>query len=120
MSEQHFHNLNDLSQGILRELAPGMETRIFPGENVMISVVRIEAGKAGDVHHHPQEQWGVLLEGSGTRIQDGKPHPVSKGDFWQTPGGVPHGFEAGPDGAVILDIFSPPRDEYRTTGVGFK
>jgi len=59
-----------------------METRIFPGENVMISIVRIDAGKAGEIHHHPQEQWGVLLEGSGTRIQGGKPHPVTNGDFW--------------------------------------
>ena len=42
-----------------------METRIFPGKNVMISVVKINPDTSGQIHDHPQEQWGVLLEGSG-------------------------------------------------------
>ena len=119
VAEQHFFNLHDMSQGISRTLAEGLETRIFPGENVMISVVRISPNKSGEIHHHPQEQWGVMLEGSGVRIQDGVEHEVRRGDFWQTPGQVPHGFRAGAQGAVILDIFSPPRDEYRRAGRGF-
>lgn len=119
MSEQLFFNLDDLAQGIRRTLAEGLETRIFPGERAMLSVVRAEPNKAGRVHAHPQEQWGVLLEGSGVRLQDGVEHAVRKGDFWRTPGGVEHGFTAGPEGAVILDIFSPPRDEYRVAGAGF-
>lgn len=119
MTQQHFFNLHDLSQGIARDLTDGVRTRIFPGENVMISVVRITPNRAGEIHHHPQEQWGVMLEGSGVRIQDGVEHPVKAGDFWQTPGNVPHGFIGGPDGAVILDIFSPPREEYKQAGSGF-
>ena len=119
MSE-HFFNLNDLTQGIVRQLAEGMETRVFPGENVMISIVRIAPGAAGDLHSHPEEQWGVLLEGGGVRNQDGRDHAVTAGDFWQTPGGVAHSFCAGPDGAVVLDIFSPPREEYRKAGQGFR
>lgn len=119
MGEQHFFNLHDLSQGIARDLTSGVRTRIFPGENVMISVVRITANREGEIHHHPQEQWGVMLEGSGVRIQDGVEHPVKAGDFWQTPGNVPHGFRGGPEGAVILDIFSPPREEYKKSGSGF-
>lgn len=116
---QRFFNLHDPTQGIARQLTEGLETRIFPGDNVMISVVRIAPGKAGDLHAHPEEQWGVLLEGSGVRTQDGYDHSVSAGDFWQTPGGVPHSFRAGSDGAVVLDIFSPPREEYRKAGRGF-
>ena len=100
-------------------LAEGLEAKIFPGENVMLSVVRIAANCSGETHSHPQEQWGVLLEGSGVRIQDGIEHEVSTGDFWQTPGGIAHGFRAGPNGALVLDIFSPPRDEYRRPGAGF-
>ena len=119
MSGRHFFNLDDLTQGIARDLADGLQTRIFPGENVMISVVRVGPERAGKLHSHPEEQWGVMLEGSGVRIQDGVEHEVKAGDFWQTPGNVEHGFRGGPDGAVILDIFSPPRNEYRQTGSGF-
>ena len=119
IERERFFSLNNMSQGIARTLAPGLETRIFPGENVMLSVVRVAANRSGEVHSHPQEQWGVLLEGSGVRIQDGVEHAVRAGDFWQTPGGMPHGFRAGPEGAIVLDIFSPPRDEYRQKGAGF-
>ena len=119
MSENLFFNLHDLSQGIRRQLSEGMETRIFPGERAMLSVVRIEPNAAGQIHSHPEEQWGVLLEGSGTRTHDGVDHQVKAGDFWRSPGGVKHGFRAGPEGAVVLDIFSPPREEYRKQGSGF-
>lgn len=119
MNGEHFFHLHDMSQGISRTLADGLETRIFPGENVMLSVVRIGPNKSGEVHSHPQEQWGVLLEGSGVRTQDGVEHEVRAGDFWQTPGNMPHGFRAGSEGAVVLDIFSPPREEYQRAGSGY-
>jgi quercetin dioxygenase-like cupin family protein len=106
-------------RGIARKLADGIEARIFPGEQLMISVVRCEPHASGSVHGHPEEQWGVLLEGSCTRIQDGHEVEAVAGDFWYTPGGVPHGVRTGAEGCVILDIFSPPRAEYRQTGAGF-
>ena len=119
MMEKAFFNLHDMSQGIARELAAGITTRIFPGDQAMLSVVRLEPNAVGEMHSHPQEQWGVMLEGSVVRVQDGEEFQASAGDFWRTPGGVPHTVRAGPDGALILDIFAPPRDEYRTAGSGF-
>ena len=118
-SADNFFNLDDESQGIARELAPGVTTRIFPGEQAMLSLVRIAPDTSGTLHAHPEEQWGVLLEGSAVRVQGDAEIPVAKGDFWRTPGGVPHTMRAGPEGAVILDIFSPPREEYRKPGSGF-
>ncbi len=119
MDQQRFFNIDDMSQGIARTLSDGLETRIFPGENVMLSVVPIGSDKTGVEHSHPQEQWGVLLEGSGVRTKDGVEQAVAAGDFWQTPGDMPHSFRAGAEGAVVLDIFSPPREEYRQAGSGF-
>ncbi len=119
MTEDCFFNLHDLSQGIKRTLAEGLDTRVFPGEQAMLSVLRIAPNKSGVPHAHREEQWGLLLEGSGLRLQDGKEHPVKAGDFWRTPGGVEHSFTAGPDGALVIDIFSPPREEYRKAGSGF-
>lgn len=119
MSQDHFFDTQDLSQGIARTLAAGLETRVFAGDQVMVSVVRIAPGCSGAVHSHPEEQWGYLIKGSGVRTQDGVGHPVEVGHLWHTPGNVAHGFTAGEEGAVILDIFSPPRDEYRRPGSGF-
>jgi quercetin dioxygenase-like cupin family protein len=44
---------------------------------------------------------------------------MKAGDFWHTPGGVPHAIRVGSTGALVLDIFSPPRQEYKSSGAGF-
>ena len=113
-----FH-LADESRGIPRKLADGITTRIFVGDHVMLSVVRIAPHSTGAVHSHPEEQWGVLLEGRCVRIQDGQEVEVETGAFWHSPGGVPHGIRTGAAGALVLDIFSPPREAYRRGGEGF-
>ncbi len=116
---EEFHNLHDLTQGIRRELAPGLMARIFVGDQSMLSVVNFGPSSEGQIHSHPEEQWGVLLEGNGVRIQGGREFSVKAGDFWRTPGDMPHGFRAGNNGAKVLDIFSPPRKEYKKAGAGF-
>lgn len=114
-----FHNVDDPSDGLFRELGAGLRTRIFAGEHAMLSVVTIDPNAQGQLHSHPEEQWGVLLEGSAVRIQGNEEIRVKKGDFWRTPGNVPHTMRAGPEGARVLDIFSPPRPEYKKPGSGF-
>ena len=106
------------ARGIERKLAEGITARIFPGQQAMLSVVRVEPNSSGTLHSHPEEQWGVLLEGKCTRIQDGEEVEAVAGDFWHTPGGVMHSVRTGESSAVILDIFSPPRAEYRQAGTG--
>lgn len=117
-TEEHFYSVRDPGSGIHRQLAKGLDARIFAGDRAMLSIVRVQPHAEGAIHSHPEEQWGVLLEGDGIRTQDGVEVPVKAGDFWRTPGGVSHGFKAGAAGALILDIFSPPREEYRTGGSG--
>ena len=112
-------NLDDESQGIPRTLTEGITTRIFCGEQAMLSVVRVAPNTTGRLHSHPQEQWGVLLEGECVRIQGGEEVAMEAGDFWHTPGGVTHGIRTGDKGALVLDVFSPPREEYKAAGSGY-
>jgi len=116
---EEFFNVDDPESGIHRELAPGLNAQVFVGDNSMLSLVRFVPGGKGEIHSHSEEQWGLLLEGSGTRIQNGVEHQVIAGDFWRTPGGITHGFIAGPQGAKVMDIFSPAREAYREQGEGF-
>lgn len=119
MSQENFFSLSDLSGGIPRQLADGLSTHIFVGEHAMLSVVNIDPNAVGDSHSHTEEQWGFLLSGSGTRIQGNQEVSVAPGDFWRTPGGVTHCFKGGPEGATVLDVFAPPRAEYKKAGSGF-
>lgn len=113
-----FHNI-DGTDGIIRELAAGLTARIFVGDHAMLSVVTVAPNSEGKLHDHPEEQWGLLISGTAVRTQGGEHIAVKAGDFWRTPGGIPHTLRAGPDGCRVLDIFSPPRDEYRKAGSGF-
>jgi quercetin dioxygenase-like cupin family protein len=116
---ENFFRLDDLTSGIKRQLGEGLDARIFVGEQAMLSVVTVAPFAEGKIHSHPQEQWGLMLDGDGVRIQSGGEIPVKAGDFWRTPGNISHGLRAGPNGARVLDIFSPPREEYRKAGSGF-
>jgi quercetin dioxygenase-like cupin family protein len=117
--KDEFHSIHDEADGLKRELAAGVNTRIFPGEHAMLSVVTIDPGAIGTMHDHPEEQWGLLLEGTAIRFQGGEEIAVKAGDFWRTPGGVPHTMRAGPEGCKVLDIFAPPREAYKKQGKGF-
>jgi quercetin dioxygenase-like cupin family protein len=116
---QWLYHLADEAKGIPRKLGEGITTRVFVGDHAMLSVVRIAPHSTGAVHSHPEEQWGVLLEGRCIRIQGGEEVAVEAGAFWHTPGGVPHGVRTGEVGALVLDVFAPPREAYKRGGEGF-
>jgi quercetin dioxygenase-like cupin family protein len=61
----------------------------------------------------------VLLKGECIRIQGDEEVRMKAGDFWHTPGGVLHGIRTEASSSTILDVFSPPREEYRKAGSGF-
>jgi quercetin dioxygenase-like cupin family protein len=111
MGSKWFHNLH--SGGIPRALAKGIRARIFPGVHLMLSVVDLQPWSESPVHSHMNEQWGVCLEGKWVRIQGGREYRVKAGDFWQTPPHVPHGGRTLGVRCRILDIFAPPREDYR-------
>jgi quercetin dioxygenase-like cupin family protein len=119
MTDQWAFNVDDMAQGIPRVLCEGITTRIFPGDHAMLSVVRIEPNSQGTLHSHPEEQWGYLLEGELIRVQGGKETLMKVGDFWRSPPNVEHTVRTGDTGAVVLDVFSPPREEYKQAGSGF-
>lgn len=119
MQEQFFFNIDSAEGGVHRELAPGITTTVYTGEHAQISIVRFEAGARGTLHHHPEEQWGHCLSGGGLRYQGDAEVAVKPGDFWRTPGDLPHTMQAGEEGMVVMDIFAPPRKAYEKPGSGF-
>ncbi|MDP7241242.1 MAG: hypothetical protein QGF38_10330 [Rhodospirillales bacterium] len=52
---------------VRREISGGISTRVFCGENVMLSVVEVPANAKAATHSHPEEQRGLVLEGEGAR-----------------------------------------------------
>ncbi|HEX9205774.1 MAG TPA: cupin domain-containing protein [Candidatus Deferrimicrobiaceae bacterium] len=96
-----------------KALAPGVTARIVSGEKLMFSLVTLEPGAVVPTHSHPHEQVGMMVSGTMEFTIAGETRTLSGNEMYVVPGGVPHAAKAGPRGAVALDAFSPPRDEYR-------
>jgi quercetin dioxygenase-like cupin family protein len=95
------------------ELAPGVIARSLFGDKAMLNVVEMEAGAVVAMHSHPHEQLGLILAGSMTMVVDGITHECGPMTAYVLPGGVEHGGTAGPEGATVLDVFAPVREDYR-------
>lgn len=94
------------------ELGPSARSHLVSGGNITLSFVHQEPDSFAPAHtHRDVEQIMVVLEGSIDTIIDGKLYPMGQGDVAVLPPGVEHGAYAGPQGARVIDVFSPPRKD---------
>ncbi|HSL92956.1 MAG TPA: cupin domain-containing protein [Candidatus Limnocylindrales bacterium] len=95
-----------------RQLAPGVTAKIASGEKLMFSLVTLDPNAVVPEHSHPHEQMGMMVSGEMELSVAGKTRRLSGNDIYLIPGCVPHKVVTGPSGAMALDAFSPPREEY--------
>jgi quercetin dioxygenase-like cupin family protein len=75
--------------------------------------VELDPGAVVAEHSHPNEQLGIVLRGSmDFRVADQR-RELGPGGTWLIPAYTPHEATAGPDGAVVIDVFAPPRHDWR-------
>jgi quercetin dioxygenase-like cupin family protein len=89
--------------------SPGVHIQPVPGAQILLCRVTFEPDSEAPVHTHDEEQMGIVLSGSGDFDLDGEVRRVGPGDTYHAPPGVPHGLVSGPEGCVVIDVFSPPR-----------
>jgi quercetin dioxygenase-like cupin family protein len=95
------------------EMLPGVVRRTMTdGEKMMLCEVHMDAGAVVPMHTHPHEQTGYLASGHVTMQVADEKRELRAGDCWMIPGGVPHEAVA-IEHSVFVDVFSPPREEYR-------
>src|SRR5262245_26136166 len=104
-----FRRLDDIGP---LELRDGVVARLVNGREPTMAVVELDSTGVVPEHSHHNEQLGLVLRGTVTfRIGD-EERELSAGDTWEIPANVPHEVHAGPDGAVVVDLFSPPREDW--------
>jgi quercetin dioxygenase-like cupin family protein len=94
-------------------LADGVRGRPLFGERAMINLIEFEPGARVPPHSHPHEQLGIVLEGTHTLVVDGDVHELEPMEGYVIPPGVEHYGYGGPEGALVLDVFDPVREDYR-------
>ena len=95
-----------------REIFPGLRARIVHSARTSQSWVDIDAGATFPEHQHAHEQTVTLLEGRLEITVDGTKHLLLPGHVLIL---EPHARHSGRalEHSRVLDVFSPPRDDYR-------
>jgi len=83
------------------------------GTNIMCTVMYYEKGNIVPFHKHPSEQIGYVVEGKlRLKIENEDLGRIQAGDSYLIRGNVLHSLEA-LEKSFIVDVFSPPREEYK-------
>jgi quercetin dioxygenase-like cupin family protein len=89
-----------------------VQARVLVGANASLAVVELAPGAIVPAHRHVHEQLGICLEGSITFTIGDETRALGPGGTWRVPSNRPHHAVAGPDGAVVIDIFAPVRADW--------
>jgi quercetin dioxygenase-like cupin family protein len=108
--EPQFIHFDDVAPFTLIE---GVEGRPLFGEGVMMNLIEFGPGATVPAHSHPHEQLGIVLRGMQALVIDGVARELGPLEGYVLPGGVEHSAYCGPEGATVIDVFCPVREDYR-------
>jgi quercetin dioxygenase-like cupin family protein len=94
-------------------LTDGVSGRPLFGAGAMLNLIEFEPGSTVPLHSHVHEQLGIVLRGMQALVVDGVAHELGPMEGYVLPGGVEHSAYCGPEGALVLDVFQPVREDYR-------
>jgi quercetin dioxygenase-like cupin family protein len=90
----------------------GVVGRTVQGEKLTLVIVELEAGSVIPEHSHENEQVGVCLAGSLRFRVGAETSRVRPGHTWRILADTPHEVATGPEGAVVVETFSPVRADW--------
>ena len=104
----------DLAEKQARTLVQGVFMKAVYGEKIMLAEVELEPGAVVPRHQHIHEQMGYVSAGE-LEFQIGDETKICRaGESYLIPSHVFHEVHVAPASpAKVLDVFSPPREEYK-------
>jgi quercetin dioxygenase-like cupin family protein len=105
--------LGDVRDLPLQRIWEGIAGRVLHGHALTLGLVELDPGIHLPEHRHPNEQLGMVIDGTLTFTIAGETRELGPGGTWSIPSDTPHSADVGPDGAIVIDLFSPPRDDWK-------
>ncbi|MBI2763757.1 MAG: cupin domain-containing protein [Chloroflexi bacterium] len=106
-------NLADMMEApLLQVWGDSVRARRVQGEHITLAVVELDPGSVVPEHHHVAEQMGMVLAGEVTFTIDGETRTLGPGGTWRILSDLPHQVATGPNGAVVIDVFTPVRSDW--------
>jgi quercetin dioxygenase-like cupin family protein len=107
-------DLRDIGEVAPLPIWEGVVARPIESERITLAVVELAPNAHVPEHRHPNEQVGIVLRGGGRFRVGDEEREVGPGSTWRILGDVPHEMYVGPDGAVVIDVFNPVREDWRS------
>ena len=100
---------NDIAAVALGE---GVSRKVLSSGGTMMTVqFNFIEGAVGNLHTHPHEQVGYVIQGRFELTLAGEVTTIGSGDTYYVSSGVEHGVVALEDG-ILLDVFTPQREDF--------
>lgn len=96
-------------------ISEGIDRQMVVGQNVMICRLRFDPFVVTPAHRHPHEQVTLVVKGKVRFTLDTEERIVSAGDVLHFPSNHWHGATMLDEEVVLIDIFSPIREDFLTT-----
>ena len=96
------------------KVAEGIERQMVVGERLMICRLTIQPRVVTAVHTHEHEQMTMVERGRVLYIVDGRERICSAGDVLHFPPHLPHGATMLDEEVVLVDVFTPRREDFLT------
>jgi quercetin dioxygenase-like cupin family protein len=99
----------------VEHIADGIGRQMVVGEHLMVCRLTFRPNIDTPVHSHPHEQM-TLVEKGRVRFSIGaETRLVAAGDVLHFPSGIMHGATILDEEVVLIDIFTPIREDFLTT-----
>jgi quercetin dioxygenase-like cupin family protein len=105
-------NLGDIAAVAPRRIWDTVTARVVEGERLSLAMVELAPDALVPEHRHDNEQLGLVLDGEITFRVGDETRVLGPGGTWRILGDVPHEARAGADGAVVIDVFAPVREDW--------
>jgi unsaturated pyranuronate lyase len=92
--------------------AEGIQRQMIVGDNIMICRFRFAPLLVTPEHDHPHEQMTIVERGKVRFFVEGKERIASAGDVLHFPSYCWHGATMMDEEVVLIDIFSPVREDF--------
>ena len=96
----------------LEHPAEGIERQMVVGERIMIVRFRFVPFLVTPEHRHPHEQMSLVISGRIRFFIEGVERIASPGDVLHFPSNCLHGATMMDEEVVLIDIFSPIREDF--------
>ena len=84
----------------------------FHGDRLMVCRLVLAPNTVTPVHTHVHEQITLVERGRADFFVEGDKRPASAGDVLLFPSNIQHGATMLDEEVVLIDIFSPPREDF--------